>query len=266
MGSIKASDIVTLGRSGVKTSILALGTGTRGGSEQRAMGSDAFTKMVRGALERGIRFIDTAHTYQMHVDVQRALRDVPRDQYTLMTKTRARKPELVEWDMTTFRRELAQGARSGYFDIVLMHCMTAKNWPTDYRPVRDKLLEFKKKGLIRAVGVSCHGWDALVASAMHEECDDLDVHLVRVNPFGHKMDGKPEDVVGQIKTIKSKGRGVLGMKIYGESGLENRQQRRQSIKFALENGVDAFTIGFSDIKQIEETMELIEEAGAGVKV
>ena len=59
------------GRSGVKTSILGLGTGTRGGSEQRAMGSDAFTKMVRGALERGIRFIDTAHTYQMHVDVQR---------------------------------------------------------------------------------------------------------------------------------------------------------------------------------------------------
>ncbi len=262
-GPIKASDVVTLGRSGVKTSILGLGTGTRGGSEQRAMGSDAFTKMVRGALERGIRFIETAHSYNMHVDVQRALEGVPRDQYTLLTKTRARMPELVEWDINTFRHELNQGSGSGYFDMVLMHCMTAKNWPTDYRPVRDKLLEFKKKGLIRAVGVSCHGWDALVASAMHEACDDLDVHLVRVNPFGHKMDGKPEDVVKQIERIKAKGRGVLGMKIYGENGLESREQRVQSIKYALDNGVDAFTIGFSDIKQIEETMQLVEEASAG---
>lgn len=261
---VKASDIVTLGRSGVKTSILGLGTGTRGGSEQRAMGSEAFTKMLRGALERGIRFIDTAHSYKMHVDVQRALEGVPRDQYTLLTKTRARKPELIEWDMHTFRHELNQSGESGYFDMVLMHCMTAKNWPTDYRPVRDKLLEFKKQGLIRAVGVSCHGWDALVASAMDEECDDLDVHLVRVNPFGHNMDGKPEDVVGQIKQIKAKGRGVLGMKIYGENGLESREQRLQSIKFALANGVDAFTIGFSDIKQIEETMELIKQAGVSV--
>jgi len=261
-GPRKASDIVTLGNSGVKTSLLGLGTGTRGGREQREMGTEAFTKMVRSALERGIRYIDTAHSYTMHADVQRALDGVPRDQYTLLTKTFARKPELVEWDINTFRRELNQRSKKGYFDIVLMHCMKDKNWPVDYRPVRDKLLDYKKQGLIRAVGVSCHGWDALHDSAMSEECDALDVQLVRINPFGKVIDGKPEDVVAQVQKMKAKGRGILGMKIYGNTGLENRDQRLQSIKFALTNGVDAFAIGFSDLKQIDETMQLIEQASA----
>jgi len=45
-------DMVTLGRTGLKTSVLGIGTGSVGGSQQLAMGSDNFGKMVRYALER----------------------------------------------------------------------------------------------------------------------------------------------------------------------------------------------------------------------
>ncbi len=248
------TELVTLGRSGIKTSVLGIGAGTIGGSEQRNMGTDAFTAMVHAALERGVRYIDTADNYHTHVFVQMALQGVPREQYFIQTKTRAQSAEVARADIDRFRREL----RVDYLDSVLMHCMTTGDWPTKMRPVMDVLYEEKQKGRIKAVGVSCHGWDPLAAAA---ETDWCDVQLVRINPFGLKMDGKPEDVAAVVKKMHDAGRGIIGMKIYGETGLDSREQRFQSLKWVLKLGcVDCFTIGFSKIEQIDETLQLISEA------
>ena len=121
------------------------------------------------------------------------------------------------------------------------------------------LAEAKQKGRVRAVGVSCHGWDPLVASADLDEW--LDVHLVRINPQGKMMDAEPERVAAQIKKMAAKQRGVLGMKIYGEGAFKTREERLASLKYVLGLGaVHAFTIGFSDTRQIDETLELIRQA------
>lgn len=246
--------MVTLGRTGIKTSVLGIGTGTVGGREQRNMGTDGFTKMVREALDRGVHYIDTADNYHTHVFVQIALQGVPREKYFIQTKTRAQTAEVARADIERFRREL----RVDYLDTVLMHCMTTGDWPTQMRPVMDVLYEEKQKGRIKAIGVSCHGWDPLAASV---ETDWCDVQLVRINPFGLKMDGKPEDVAAAVKKMHDAGRGIIGMKIYGENGLESREQRLQSLKWVLGLGcVDCFTIGFSKIEQIDETLQLIAEA------
>ena len=91
----------------------------------------------------------------------------------------------------------------------------------------------------------------------------MDIHLVRINPFRKQMDGSPEDVSAQIKRMHEKGRGVLGMKIYGEGAFKTREQRLASLKYVLGLGtVPAFTIGFKDIAQIDETLPLIREATA----
>src|SRR5438105_11635730 len=58
-----ATDWVTLGKSGVKVTRLALGTGTMSGRTQREMGQDQFTRMVRHAYDKGIRFFETSETY-----------------------------------------------------------------------------------------------------------------------------------------------------------------------------------------------------------
>lgn len=248
------ADMVTVGRTGIKTSVLGIGTGTYGGREQREIGTDHFRAMVRAALERGVRYIDTADNYHTHVFVQIALQGVPRDQYFIQTKTRAQSAEVARADIERFRREL----RVDYIDSVLMHCMTTGDWPNKMRPVMDVLYEEKQKGRIKAVGVSCHGWDPLAASV---ETDWCDVQLVRINPFGLKMDGKPEDVADAVKKMHDAGRGIIGMKIFGENGLDSREQRLQSLKWVLGLGcVDCFTIGFSKIEQIDETLALIAEA------
>lgn len=256
VSSIKSgAEIVTLGKSGIKTSVLGIGTGTFGGREQRNMGKEAFSRLVRHAYSLGVRYIDTADGYKTHDYVREAIAGLPRSELFIQTKTRAKDAQTARDDIERFRREL--GVEQ--LDTVLMHCMTKGSWPVDMRPVMDVLAEAKQKGRVRAVGVSCHGWDPLVASADLDEW--LDVHLVRINPQGKMMDAEPERVAAQIKKMAAKQRGVLGMKIYGEGAFKTREERLASLKYVLGLGaVHAFTIGFSDTRQIDETLELIRQA------
>jgi predicted aldo/keto reductase-like oxidoreductase len=250
------SDVVTLGKSGIKTSVLGIGTGTRGGREQRDLGQEAFVRLAREAFDRGLRYIDTADMYKIHPFVQAALKELPREKMFIQTKTRAKDAATARDDIDRFRRELGLET----LDTVLIHCMTKDEWPVDYRPVIDVLLEAKRKDQVRAIGVSCHSLEALVDAA---DCDWMDVHLVRINPAGNRMDSTPENVAAQIARMRDKNRGVIGMKIFGEGDFKDRQQRFKSLKYVLGLGtVQAFTIGFSSAEQIDETLELIEQATA----
>src|SRR5512138_1896711 len=86
-----ATEWVTLGKSGVKVTRLAFGTGTMGGRVQRGLGQGEFNKLVRYAYDRGIRFFETAESYRdMHQMLGIALKGLPRDSYRLMTKVTTR--------------------------------------------------------------------------------------------------------------------------------------------------------------------------------
>ena len=101
--------------------MLGIGTGTVGGSQQRALGTDGFTKLVRHALDRGIRYIDTADMYQMHLFVaDRPGRACPATSTSSRPRPMAKTPELAKADIERFRREL--GIET--IDSLLMHCMT----------------------------------------------------------------------------------------------------------------------------------------------
>jgi predicted aldo/keto reductase-like oxidoreductase len=250
------TDVVTLGRSGIRSTVLGIGTGTVGGREQRDLGQDSFSRLVREAYDRGLRYIDTADAYRTHAMVGEAIKALPRGDLFIQTKTRAKQPEAAKADIERFRREL--GVET--LDVVLMHCMQRKGWVAEMRPVIDVLQEAKRQGQVRAIGVSCHGLDPLVDSV---DCGDLDIHLVRINHQGEKMDGTPEEVSANIHKIYQQGRGVIGMKIYGEGAFKSREDRLASLKYVLGLGaVHCFTIGFNSAQQIDETLALIKEAVA----
>ncbi len=253
---VQGTDLVTLGKSKIKTTVLGIGTGTHGGREQRDLGEEGFVKLARHAYDRGIRYIDTADAYRMHPFVRAALKELPREEIFIQTKTRAKDAQKAKDDLERLRRELDVEQ----IDSLLMHCMTKGTWPTDMRPVMDVLYEAKQKGIVRAVGISDHSLDALAASV---EPDWPDVNLVRINPFDSHMDGPHAGVAAQMKQIHQEGRGIIGMKVYGEDGLGTRQRRLESLKYVLGLGcVHAFTIGFVSPEQIDETLDLIEQATA----
>ncbi len=255
-----AGSLVTLGKSGVKTSLLGIGTGSHGvgrSSNQVKLGQDRFNKLLGHAFERGITYIDTADQYGSHIFVREAIKaaKMPREKLFIQTKTRALNAEVAKADLERFREELG----TDHVDSLLMHCMTKQSWATDMRPVMDVLDNAKAKGWVKAVGVSCHGLAPLQTAAV---TDWIDVDLARINPVGVKavMDAGPDVVAPLLKQMHDKGKGILGMKVLGEGRFKTAEQQRASLKFVMELGcVDAFVIGFESPKQIDEICALIED-------
>jgi 1-deoxyxylulose-5-phosphate synthase len=239
-GKYRAHDDVVLGRTGIRTSRLAMGTGTIGGggeSNQTRLGTNPFvTMLLDGYHENGLRFFDTADSYGSHPYVAAAIKQLPRDKVTVLTKTDHRDPKEVRDDLDRFRRELG----TDYIDILLIHCTTEGDWTTRYRGVMDVLSEAKQKGIIRAHGVSCHSIEALRAAAAASDWVDID--LVRLNPVGAHMDADADTVIGVVKQMRKAGTGIVGMKILGQGAMRDRPS--EAVRFALGSGVlDAFTIG-----------------------
>src|ERR1700680_2703072 len=250
-----ASDTVTLGNTGIKTSRLAMGTGTVGvghHSHQTALGVAGLSALLLNGYEQGLRFFDAADSYGSHPHVAEALKHVPRDKVTVLTKTWARDPATARADLDRFRRELGVD----YLDVCLMHCLTEADWTQRFKGVMDVLSEAKQKGIIRAHGCSCHSIDALRAAA---KSPWVEVDLVRMNPIGSHMDGDPDTVAGVIREMRAAGKGIIGMKILGQGDLRGRQD--EALKYALSLGLlDAFTIGAESKAEQEDLIRRIAAA------
>src|SRR5271170_5352249 len=196
-----ASDTVVLGQTGIKTSRLAMGTGTVGSghhSNQTALGIKGLSELLLNGYDQGLRFFDAADSYGSHPHVAEALKHVPRDKVTVLTKTWARDPATARADLDRFRRELG----TDHLDICLMHCLTEPDWTERYKGVMDVLSEAKEKGIIRAHGCSCHSIEALRAAT---NSPWVEVDLVRMNPIGAVMDSDPDTVVSVIKEMRARG-------------------------------------------------------------
>src|SRR6516165_1790124 len=233
-----AADTVTLGKTGIQTSRLAMGTGTIGyakHSNQTALGVAGLSALLLNGYDQGLRFFDAADSYGSHPHVAAALKRLPRDKVTVMTKSPSRTPQEMRADLDRYRRELG----TDYIDIVLMHCVTEGDWTERFKGTMDVLAEAKQKGVIRAHGCSCHTIEALRAAA---KSPWVEVDLVRINPVSSHMDADPDTVISEIRRMKSAGKGVIGMKILGQGDLRSRPN--EAIKYALSlNLLDAFTIG-----------------------
>ena len=258
-----ATSYVTLGNSGVKVTRLAFGTGSFGGQVQRDLGQEQFTKLVRHAYDRGIRFYETAESYgEMHKMLGVALKGIPRDSYQLMSKVTTH-PEV---DPQAKIDELRKLANTEYFDILLLHWQHTDTWPTDSARWQDGIAEAQAKKVVVARGASVHGLPALRQMPGNKW---LEVAMIRVNHKGTRMDaedfdtaglGNVNEVVTHVKQVRKQGMGVISMKLVGE-GVFNREDRQAAMKFAFRNaGVDAVTVGYKNTAEIDEAISNLNVA------
>lgn len=254
-----ATDWVTLGKSGVKVTRLAFGTGTMSGRVQRELGQDEFTRLVRYAHERGIRFFETAESYgDMHRMLGVALKGVPRDSYRLMSKVTTREGANPQDKID----ELRKLANTDYFDVLLLHYQHVGTWPTDTVRWQDGVSEAKVKKAVIGQGASVHGLPALRRMPGNKW---LEVAMIRMNHNGTKMDaedfntngaGNVGEVVTHTKQVHTEGMGIISMKLIGEGAFTKREDRQAAMKFAFNNaGVDSVTVGFKNTKEIDEAIE-----------
>ncbi len=258
-----ASDWVTLGKSGVKVTRLAFGTGTKSGQTQQELGQEGFTRLVRHAYDNGIRFFETSESYgDSQQMLGKALKGIPRDSYKLMTKVTT----VPGIDMTAKLDELRRNSDTDYFDIMLLHWQHDGHWPEDTTRWQDAVLEAQHRQTLLTHGASVHGLPALRRVPDNKW---LEIAMIRVNHKGTKMDnetdnwdtpGDVSEVVRHVHESRAAGMGIISMKLIGE-GVFNRSDRQQAVRFAFRNaGVDSVTIGYKNTAEIDEAIENVNMA------
>ena len=262
---VRSSDplqIVTLGNSGLKTTLIGMGTGfsgyNRSSSITRAGNAES---LIRSAYEKGIRFFDCADSYGTHPYVAAALKGIPRENYLISSKMwldRGGIPEPERPDanivIDRFRKEL----NTDYLDLVQIHCQTDGKWTDKHKKQMDILENLKAKKIIRAHGVSIHSLEAMQACV---ESAWADVVHVRINPFGEAMDNAdPQLVIPLIEKLHKSGKGIIGMKLIGNGKFRNDSDKiTASLKYVLGLGtVDLLIVGFELPEQIDNYIGRVE--------
>lgn len=256
---------VTFGETGIQTTRLAQGTGFHGynrQSDHTRQGFEKFVNLVRHSYDRGVRLFDLADLYGTHYYFREAMRFIPREEITILTKlwwryddnnpkglSAAEQRRVARTAVERFREELDVDV----IDILLMHNVTSAEWDEDLAGYLEVLQEYRDKGVIRGIGMSCHTFVALERAA---ETDWVEIALTRINPYGKQMDGPPEKVIPVQRRFKDRGASVIGMKIFGAGGLVDK--REECMKFAQELGyLDAMTIGARSPEEVDDTIQLM---------
>jgi 1-deoxyxylulose-5-phosphate synthase len=260
-----ATDQVPLGKTGLKLSRLGIGTGTKGGSVQRALGAKGFDRLIRYAYDRGITYIDTAANYRTHPMIREAIKGLPREKLFIQSKMPG-VPEKPLEVIDRYRTELGVD----YIDSLLVHCAVTKDWQQQHKRLLDAFEEAKDRKIVRAHGVSCHSLPALTKAA---QLGWVDVNLVRVNPRGAHMDTPAEKwnaksdvsnigpVLEQLRAMRKNRHGIIGMKILAEGDFKSPEEREKSIRFAMQPGLlDAVVIGFKSTAEIDEAIMRMNRA------
>jgi predicted aldo/keto reductase-like oxidoreductase len=259
-----AVDQMTLGGTGMKLSRLGMGTGSANGHIQTALGREGFNSLIKYAYDQGITYFDCAQAYATFDWLGGAIKGLPREKLFIQSKVSGR-PENV-LDAIDHHRKVFD---TDYVDSMLIHCMVKDDWTEEWKRVMDGFNEAKEKGWIRAKGVSCHSLPALRQAT---GTPWTEVHLVRVNPQGCKIDGPEQEswnnrlhdvspVLAEIKAMRAKGRGIIGMKIIGNGEFVNAEDREKSIRFAMSRPeLDAVVIGFKSRAEIDEAIQRMNRA------
>ena len=254
-------EVVTLGKTKIKTSRVGLGTGMRGGNRQSThsrMGTEKFNALAMGCYERGIRFFDMADLYGTHPFLAEATKNMRREDYIIASKIWFRsgglpEPERPSPDIVVerFLKEL----KTDYLDLILFHCVVSERWPEELSDQMNIVEKLKKRGLVRAHGVSSH---TLVGITRCIDEPWVETVHARINPYAASMDVETIEEVPKVakvlKAIRKKGKAVIGMKIVGEGKFGNDPEKLDnSIQYALESGcTDAMVVGFEKVEEVDD--------------
>lgn len=249
-------DRVMLGNTGIETSRMAMGTGTSGwggsSNQTRKLGIKGLADMLEAAYDEGITFWDSADMYGTHRHLKEALKRIPREKVTLLTKSTTRDAKGIKRDLERFRKEIG----TDYLDVVLLHSVTNSNWRTDYKGAMEVLSEAKEQGLIRAHGISCHSLGALKEAAVEPW---VDVDLARFNPGGKQMDSDVDTVRNVLRQMHQNGTSVIGMKVYGAGTLVHNKD--ECLEFQSGHDfINGFTLGIESYEQLTDVLKRYPDA------
>lgn len=240
-----------LGQTGISVSRLCFGALTIG-PLQANLSVTGGARVIRRALEQGVNFIDTAELYQTYPYIREAIKERA-DQVVICTKcyayTRTGMQESVEQALAGIGRD--------YIDIFMLHEQESGLTIKGHWEAIEYLLAAKKKGQVRAIGLSTHHIAAVRAAT---EVPEIDVIHPIINVAGVGIqDGGPLEMLAAIKSAVARGKGVYGMKALGGGNLLNRKQ--EAFDFALSiDELASFAVGMQSIDEVDYNVKEFNRA------
>lgn len=153
---------ITLGSTGITTPQNAFGA-----LPVQRVDMQTAVKLLRGAYEGGMTFFDTARAYSDSEEKLGEAFQGIRDKIYISSKTMAKTPEKFWEDLETTLKNL----RTDYLDIHQFHCVKQCYKPGDGTGMYEAMLEAKKQGKVRHIGITAHLIDVaeeIVESGLYE--------------------------------------------------------------------------------------------------
>jgi aryl-alcohol dehydrogenase-like predicted oxidoreductase len=201
-----------LGNSGIEVTELCFGALPMGPLQKDLALEDA-ADIVAMALEGGINFVDTAQMYRTYPPIKLAIEKTG-IRPVIATKSTATSYE----EMETAIKEALEGMGIDYIDIFHIHGPKVNADVFETRKgALQCLLDYKIRGIIKAVGISTHNVKVVEAAA---ERPDIDIVFPLINKTGRGIIGGTEkDMERAMALCVQKGKGIYLMKVLGGGTL-----------------------------------------------
>jgi aryl-alcohol dehydrogenase-like predicted oxidoreductase len=249
----------TLGKTGEKVSAIGLG----GAHIGRASSAELATTVVRGAIDRGITFMDNCWDYvdgEAERRMGNALRDGYRQKVFLMTKFDGRTKQSAAQQIDESLRRL----QTDHIDLMQYHENIRLEDPdrffADGGPL-EALLEAKKAGKIRYIGFTGHK-DPIVHLRMLDMAAQRKFHFDTCQMPLNVMDYHFRSFAHQVvpKCVEQ-GVGVLAMKtLGGADGIilkSNTVNAIECLHYALNLPTSVVITGMDSLERVEQAMEAV---------
>ncbi|HNY56728.1 MAG TPA: aldo/keto reductase [Bacteroidales bacterium] len=217
----------TLGRTGLRLPVVSFGV-------MRADNS----ALVKAAYEGGMKLFDTAHGYMNGRNEEMLgnfFSTVPRESFVLATKVKPAgvdrtglpsKDTTAERFLEMFDISLSR-LKVDYVDILYMHSADTAEMVRHKETVK-AMLDLKKQGRVRFIGISTHKNEPLVINTMVEE-GIWDVVLTSYNYRQTYID----EMNSAIEKAAAAGMGVVAMKTLAGGWLDRERTKPVNVQAAL---------------------------------
>ncbi len=229
---------ITLGSTGITVPQNAFGA-----LPIQRISREAAVKLLRRAYEGGMRFFDTARAYSDSEEKLGAAFEGMREKIYLASKTMAKTPEEFWNQLETTLTNL----KTGYLDIYQFHCADKCFAPGDGTGMYECMLEAKKQGKIRHIGITAH------KLGIAKEAIESGLYETLQFPFSYLSSEKE---LALVKECQEKNMGFIAMKGLA-GGLINRSEAAMAFMTQFENVLPIW--GVQREKELEEWLSYMEE-------
>lgn len=227
---------------GLKVTRLCFGSLTIG-PLQSGLGVAEGAKVIRHALEAGVNFIDTAELYGTYAHIREALKGFDRE-VIIISKSYAYTYQGMRESVEKALRELDRD----YIDGFMLHEQESFHTIRGHEDALRFLVDAKKAGLVRAVGISTHYVDGVVAASGMPEIDLI--HPL-FNKYGLGIQGgSAADMLSAIRLAKDMGKGIYAMKALGGGNLLDRVEEALDFVLSLDE-LDSIAVGMQSELEVD---------------